>query len=87
LHSNDMDLLAEGLHESNSELVHDASWAVPEVDPDTLIAARTKLRRDKNTSTGQRTCTLKLVPIESSTVAQRFQFNPNPEVNQQDPNS
>eukprot|EP01030_Chromulinospumella_sphaerica_P011658 gene11658-11453_t len=32
-----------GLHESNSELVHDASWAVPEVDPDTLIAARTKL--------------------------------------------
>jgi len=87
LHSNDMDLLAEGLHESNSELVHDASWAVPEVDPDTLIAARTKLRRDKSTSTGQRTCTLKLVPIESSTVAQRFQFNPNPEVNQQDPNS
>lgn len=84
LHSNDMDLLAAGLHEMNGELQHRANWAVPEVDPDTLIAARTKLRRDKNTSTGQRECSFMLVPIESAQVAERFNFNPDPEVNKQD---
>jgi hypothetical protein len=87
LHSNDMDLLAAGLQESSGELVHQACWAVPDCDPDSLIAARTKLRRDKKTTTGQRTCTFKLIQIDSNAVARRFQFNPNPEVNQQDPNS
>jgi hypothetical protein len=87
LHSNDMDLLAAGLLESGGELVHQACWAVPDCDPDSLVAARTKLRRDKKTSTGQRTCTFKLIQIDSNAVARRFQFNPNPEVNQQDPNS
>ena len=84
LHSNDMDLLAGGLQEKNGELHHHATWAVPEVDPDSLIAARTKLRRDKNTSTGQRECSFMLEPIESARVAERFNFNPDPEVKKQD---
>jgi len=84
LHSNDMDLLAGGLQEQHGELHHRATWAVPEVDPDSLIAARTKLRRDKNTSTGQRECSFMLEPIESARVAERFNFNPDPEVNKQD---
>lgn len=86
LHSNDMDLLASGLQELNGQLHHKASWAVPEVDPDTLIAARTKLRRDKHTSTGLRNCSFKVEFIESAAVAERFKFDPNPEVNKLEPN-
>lgn len=84
LHSNDMDLLAAGLHETNDELQHQATWTVPEEDPDTLIAARTKLRRVKQTSTGIRECSLMLQSIESAKVAERFRFNPDPEINKQD---
>lgn len=80
LHSNDMDLLAAGLNEVQGELLHQASWAVPEVDPDTLIATRTKLRRHKNTPTGQRAFEFMLEPIESAAVPQRFNFDPNPVV-------
>lgn len=86
LHSNDMDLLASGLQEINGQLHHNASWAVPEVDPDTLIAARTKLRREKHTSTGQRNCSFKVEHIESAQVAERFKFNPDPEVNKLESN-
>ena len=81
LHSNDMDLLAKGLQEMSSELQHKACWTVPDIDPDTLIAARTKLRRDKNTSTGRRECSFVLQPIESVQVPERFNFECNPVVN------
>ncbi|MCR2745840.1 DUF2946 family protein [Limnobacter parvus] len=86
LHSNDMDLLASGLQEKNGQLHHNADWAVPEVDPDTLIAARTKLRREKQTSTGQRNCSFKMEFIQSAKVAERFKFNPEPEVNKLESN-
>lgn len=81
LHSNDMDLLAAGLLDMEGDLQHQATWTVPDLDPDTLIAARTRLRRDKNTSTGSRVCTFKLQLIESTQVAKRFHFNPDPQAN------
>lgn len=81
LHSNDMGLLAAGLKETDSELQHRAGWAVPEADPDTLIAARTKLRREKATATGKRQLLFVLEAIESTCVAERFKFEPNPKVN------
>lgn len=81
LHSNDMDLLAAGLQEAEDALIHRASWAVPAEDPDTLIAARTKLRRVADTSTGRRECSFTVLPIHSAEVAERFNFDPNPEVN------
>lgn len=80
LHSNDMDLLASGLQEAAGQLRHKARWAVPEVDPDTLIAARIKLRREKQTSTGERNCSFKVELIESAEVAANFKFDPNPKV-------
>lgn len=84
LHSNDMDLLAAGLCEVNGDLHHTAVWTIPEVDPDSLIAARTKLRRNKNTSTGQRESSFILQPVDSAKVAEQFEFNPDPAVNTQD---
>lgn len=86
LHSNDMDLLAAGLKEVDEQLQHSATWAVPEIDPDTLIATRTKLRRGKNTSTGRRECSFKIQAIESDQVADRFKFIPEPEVNKLESN-
>jgi hypothetical protein len=81
LHSNDMDLLAIGLLEAEGALVHRASWTVPAEDPDTLIAARTKLRRLAGTSTGRKECSFTVQHIHSADVAERFNFDPNPEVN------
>lgn len=80
LHSNDMELLAAGLVDTGGQLCHKAVWAVPEVDPDTLIAARTRLRKGKNTPTGQRECSFEVECIQSSQVAERFNFDPSPEV-------
>ena len=80
LHSSDIDLLAAGLQEAEEVVTHRASWAVPDADPDSLIAARTRLRRLDATAVGRRECTFTVHPIHSEDVAEQFKFDPNPEV-------
>ncbi|HEX4855770.1 MAG TPA: DUF2946 family protein [Limnobacter sp.] len=81
LHSHDMELFAVGLQESSEGLVHHAVWAVPDTDPDSLVSARTRLRREKHTPVGSREMELKVQNIESARVAENFRFNPEPTVN------
>jgi len=81
LHSSDMELLAAGLQDNDAQLCHQTVWAIPEVDPDTLVATRTRLRKSKSTPTGRRECVFELQSIQSREVAVRFNFEPNPEIN------
>lgn len=80
LHSSDMDLLASNLQERDNGLVHCASWTVPDVDPDSLIVARTRLRRLASTPTGQRSCEFFLEAVQSADLPGRFKFDPEPRV-------